>query len=107
MPTLPDRSIVRKLTTILEMAGFVGGGTTRDLANRISAERRIEFSFFRPAGDRKHRLGYSTAASIASKVRFAVAQRYSMRTVRQLSRKRSFLQIKKPRCFSPSVQRSC
>jgi hypothetical protein len=75
VPNLPDRSIIRKLLTVLEIASSTGAGTSRELADQISAERRVEFSFFRPGGDRRHRLGYSTAISIAAKVRFAMALR--------------------------------
>ncbi len=73
MSKLPDRSIIRKLVTILDFAGSGGGSTPRDLADRVFSERRIEFSFFKPASGGRHKLGYSSASSIASKVRFAVA----------------------------------
>ena len=46
MPKLPDRSIIRKLVTILDFAGSGGSSTPRDLADRIFAGRMVEFSLF-------------------------------------------------------------
>lgn len=76
MPKLPDRSIIRKLTALLEIAGSGQPCTPRELAEKVHSERRIEFSFFKPSvGGRKPTLGYSAAGKIAGKVRFAIALR--------------------------------
>jgi hypothetical protein len=90
MPHLPERSIIRKLRTILEIASPNRASTVRELAEMISAERRVAFSFFRPASGPENRLGYSQAESIASKVRFAIALRLLDEDCRPVISKREF-----------------
>lgn len=73
MAELAERSIVRKIVTILQFASSGQKKTPKELSVDISNARRIEFSYFRPAGARRIKLEYSEPNAILSKIHFAVA----------------------------------
>jgi hypothetical protein len=73
MPKLPQRSIIKKITTILDFANQNRPTTPKELSIEIAKARRIEFSYFKPSGDSRPRLGYSKPPSIVNKIYFAIA----------------------------------
>ncbi len=73
MAKLPDRSMIRKIMTILEYADSNTPSTPKDLSAEIYKGRRVEFSYYKPSINQRRRLGYSEPRSIVGKIYFAIA----------------------------------